>query len=429
MTISSLVTAAAAATALTGCVAPPALAIQPASPVPAPRAALALQPPAPAAIRTVDGSTAAAALIAALAVDLDVDRDAERDADRDAAPAVPRGVRHDASLASVAEAAAWSASVDDVVSDAAVRNAMASALRSGVTPHVLTAWLRPAAAEPAVHLEQAQLEALHATLSTALLELAAAAPLESFTVAVRSGPAGVVAALVALEPPRLPLRIEYLARAAVVTAPWRGEAQPVAYIVTPSRSRRLAPARQGDSVKIVVPCASRAKDPGDLEVSGAGLFASVVDVCNPMEPRWQAQTSDLGPIATTVVEIEQRSFDLLNRERRRHGLSPITWDPRAQAMARRQARDMAEHRFVSHVGSDGNTLGDRAAAVSLPMARTYENVGRAGGPGEMHFGFMTSPGHRENLLAEPAQAGGIGAAIDPLTREVYLAQVLYEPRR
>lgn len=318
---------------------------------------------------TVDGSTAAAALIAALSVDLDADQ---------------RGIRHDSSLAQVAEAAAWSASVDDVVSDAAVRNAMANALRSGVTPHVLTAWLRMPTSEPAVHLEQAELEVLHANLAAALLELATAAPLESFTVSVRSGPAGVVAALVALEPPR-----------------------------------------QGDSVKIVVPCQSRA---GDLEVSGAGLFASVVDVCNPTEPRWQAATSDLGPLASTAVEIEQRSFDLLNRERRRHGLVPITWDPRAQAMARRQARDMAEHRFVSHVGSDGSTLVDRLTAVALPAQRTYENVGRAGGPGEMHFGFMTSPGHRENLLAEPARAGGIGAAIDPLTREVYLAQVLYQPQ-
>lgn len=359
---------------------------------------------------TVDGSTAAAALIAALSVDLDADQ---------------RGIRHDSSLAQVAEAAAWSASVDDVVSDAAVRNAMASALRSGVTPHVLTAWLRMPTREPAVHLEQAQLEELHATLAAALLELATAAPLESFTVSVRSGPAGVVAALVALEPPRLPLRVEHLGRAAVVTAPWRGDIQPVAYIVTPARAQRLAPARQGDSVKIVVPCQSRA---GDLEVSGAGLFASVVDVCNPTEPRWQASTSDLGPLASTAVEIEQRSFDLLNRERRRHGLVPITWDTRAQAMARRQARDMAEHRFVSHVGSDGSTLVERLTAVALPAQRTYENVGRAGGPGEMHFGFMTSPGHRENLLAEPARAGGIGAAIDPVTREVYLAQVLYQPQ-
>jgi uncharacterized protein YkwD len=275
-------------------------------------------------------------------------------------------------------------------------------------------------------ISQEELQELHTTLSAALLELVAAAPIVSFAVSVRSGPAGIVAAVAALEPPRLPLRIEHQANATIVTAPWHRQAQPVAYIVTPKRSDRLATAVEGDSLKILVPCRARA---GDLEVIGdAGLFASIVDVCNPADPRWAAPTGDLGPMATTLVEIEQRSFELLNRERRRRGHVPIVWDARAQAMARRQSQDMARYRFVSHVGSDGNTLMQRLTAVELPALRTFENVGRAGGPGEMHLGFMTSPGHRDNLLEPTARAGGIGAAVDPVTHDLYVTQVLYQPK-
>jgi uncharacterized protein YkwD len=385
---------------------------------------VALAPPPPHQPVGVRAATAASALTAGLAFDL-----AE----------LHPGIRHDATLRAVAEAAAWSASVEDVISEAAVRSEMASSLRSGLTPHVLTAWIRPAEASStasastasataatAAMISQDELQALHAALSTALLELAAAAPIDTFAVSVRSGPAGIVAAVAALEPPRLPLRLEHQARATIVTAPWSRQAQPVAYIVTPKRSDRLTAAVEGDSLKIVVPCGARN---GDLEVTGgAGVFASIVDVCNPTNPRWAAATGDIGPMATTLVEIEQRSFELLNRERRRHGRVPIVWDARAQAMARRQSQDMARYRFVSHVGSDGNTLMQRLTHVALPALRTFENVGRAGGPGEMHQGFMTSPGHRENLLELTARAGGIGAAIDPVTHDLYLTQVLYQPK-
>jgi hypothetical protein len=346
-------------------------------------------------------------------------------------------LRYEPSLTSVAEAAAWSASVDEVISEAAVRSAMVTSLRSGLTPHLLTARVRPADGPrvpvasgagyaAAAFVTEEELQELHEALSRSLRELAGSAPLESFAASVRSGPAGIVAVVAAIEPPRLPLLVRREGTRVTVTAPWQHLSRPAAYLVTPQRSERLTAVLEGSSVRIEVPCAAAG---GDLEVLGNGaLFASLVDVCNPTDPRWVAHAGDIGPAATALVEVEQRAFELLNRERREHGLAPLIWDLRALEMARKHSRDMAEHRFVSHVGSDGNTLPQRIAEAHLPTARTYENVGRSGGPGEMHWGFMTSPGHRENLLAAPARAGAVGAARDAVTGELYFTQVLYEPR-
>lgn len=379
-------------------------------------------------------STAGRALAAALSADLAEARLKLRD-ELGVEPELE--LRHDPTLTAVAEAAAWSASADEVISEAAVRNAMVTSLRSGLSPHLLTARVRPAEGPrvpvptgegyaAAAFITESELQELHGALARSLLELAAAAPLESFAVSVRSGAAGIVAAVAAIEPPRLPLLVERERGRVTVSAPWHHLAQPAAYLVTPQRSERLVAQLEGSRVKIVVPCRGAS---GDLEVlGGGGVFASLVDVCNPTDPRWTTHSGDIGPAASALVEVEQRAFELLNRERRDHGLPPLVWDLTALEMARRHSRDMAEHRFVSHVGSDGNTLEQRIADVALPAARTFENVGRSGGPGEMHYGFMTSPGHRDNLLAAKARLGAVGAARDPVTKELYFTQVIYELR-
>ncbi|MEZ4363238.1 MAG: CAP domain-containing protein [Kofleriaceae bacterium] len=337
-------------------------------------------------------------------------------------------LRLDPSLAKVAEAAAWSLARDEVISEAAVRNAMINTLRSGVTPHLLTAWLRGAPARSTGGLRAVtagELEQLARALRPALLALASEVSLETFAVSVRGGPGGVVAALAALEPPRLPLTIERRGARAIVTAPWGEDAAPAAFLTTSGDSWRVHVALDSGKVQVDVPCAH---DHGDLEVSAQlGLFASVVDVCNPSEPRWSGPTSADGPLATTLVEMEQRSFELLNRERVVHALPPIEWDDTAFEMARAHSRDMEVNRFVEHVGSDGATVEQRLARVQLPAQRTFENVGRAHGPAQMHWGFVTSPGHRENLLAPTARRGAVAAARDPETAEVYFTQVLYEP--
>lgn len=379
-------------------------------------------------------STAANALAAALSADLAEARLKLRD-ELGVEPELE--LRHDPTLTPVAEAAAWSASSDEVISEAAVRNAMVTTLRSGISPHLLTAWIRPsdgprmpvASGEgyaAAAFVTEAEMQELHQALARSLVELAAAAPLESYAVSVRSGPAGIVAAVAAIEPPRLPLLVERQEGRVIVSAPWHHLAKPAAYLVTPRRSERLNADLDGTSVKIVVPCRAAA---GDLEVlGGGGVFASLVDVCNPTDPRWATHSGDIGPAASALVEVEQRAFELLNRERRDHGLPPLVWDLAALGMARKHSRDMATHRFVSHVGHDGSTLEQRLADAGLQPARTFENVGRSGGPGEMHYGFMTSRGHRDNLLAKGARHGAVGAARDPVTKELYFTQVIYEQR-
>jgi uncharacterized protein YkwD len=185
-------------------------------------------------------------------------------------------------------------------------------------------------------------------------------------------------------------------------------------------------------VEVVVQCrgtiAADLRADAGLEIdAGKRLVASVPAVCGG---RWAAGTGvEVGPPARTVVEIEQRLFELVNHERAAQGLPVLAWDVDAHRMARDHAADMAQHAFVGHHGTGGATLTDRVRDHRLRAVETFENVGRAGGPGEAHAAFLASPGHRANLLAAAARRGAVGVVFASDRAQFYVTEVLFEPTR
>jgi len=119
------------------------------------------------------------------------------------------------------------------------------------------------------------------------------------------------------------------------------------------------------------------------------------------------------PPATAHVEIEQRVFALINRERAQQGRAPLAWDAEAHAFARAHSADMARYTYIGHEAPGGDNLHDRVAGARFEVLAARENVGHAWGPGEAHVAFMGSPGHRTNLMADDVERGAVGIATDP----------------
>ncbi|MDW8147000.1 MAG: CAP domain-containing protein [Roseiflexaceae bacterium] len=67
---------------------------------------------------------------------------------------------------------------------------------------------------------------------------------------------------------------------------------------------------------------------------------------------------------------ELRFIELLNQERARHGLGPVSEEPCLVAAARRHARDMAVNGFVGHTG-----YGRRRTRRSRPSGRVPSQGG------------------------------------------------------
>ena len=331
------------------------------------------------------------------------------------------GLRREPRLDGIAAAAALAASRGYVVSTAALREATVAGLGSDLRPYLITA-----------RGDEVETDA---QVAEAIGELRAAVALEAVGLATATGTTGRVVALIATPVPTVAVTRVRAGDDVTLTLPWPWPLPPRAYLTTSSRARQVVAVLGPHQLSVTVKCRGAAAlgfdtDAG-LEIdAGQRLIASVPAVCGGRHAA--ITTGDVGPPARTTVETEQRLFELVNQERAARGLVALMWDPLAHRMARDHAADMAHGGFIGHVGSTGATLTDRVLGHALPAIETFENVGRAGGPGEAHAAFMASPGHRANLLAAGARRGAIGIVPAPapdVAGDFYVTEVLFEPAR
>jgi len=124
-------------------------------------------------------------------------------------------------------------------------------------------------------------------------------------------------------------------------------------------------------------------------------------------PRAMPEPSDDG--ASPVLEGDE-VLGLLNVERARRGLSRLTLDPLASAVARAHSRDMCRRRYFSHVSPENRQPWDRLRAAGVRFKRAAENIAvgyRA--PEEVPRGWLDSPGHRKNRLNPIYDRAGVGS--------------------
>lgn len=93
-------------------------------------------------------------------------------------------------------------------------------------------------------------------------------------------------------------------------------------------------------------------------------------------------------------------------------------------VARRHNADQAfVKRAISHIGSDGASLGDRLRRVRYEFRYAAENVAAGqNSPRHVHRSLMESAGHRSNLLSDKVLDVGLHVGKGPDGR-LYWTQV------
>lgn len=123
------------------------------------------------------------------------------------------------------------------------------------------------------------------------------------------------------------------------------------------------------------------------------------------------ETIDLG-YKTTAVNVdpasEERMLELLNAERAKAGLSPLTLDDKLREVARSHSKDMFARGYFSHNTPDGLTPFDRMDQAGIKYTTAGENLALAPDTDIAHRGLMNSPGHKANILTPEFRKIGIG---------------------
>jgi uncharacterized protein YkwD len=154
-----------------------------------------------------------------------------------------------------------------------------------------------------------------------------------------------------------------------------------------------------------------------MRVSGLSAFATalLVGCVVPMSgsPPASGGSRPSASSPSSFSATESRIFDLINAQRRRQGLQPLAHNPQLDRMAKIQAENMARFQKMAHNIPDASlpTLGDRARYVGYMFSRISENVALGYPNAETVVnGWMTSTGHRRNILDGGVVETGIGIA-------------------
>ncbi len=140
-----------------------------------------------------------------------------------------------------------------------------------------------------------------------------------------------------------------------------------------------------------------------------------------------------------LMHLEKRIHDALNNERKKRGLPSLSWDEKLHRIARKYSQDMEQRNFFSHDDPDGRCFSDRYRAELFKCRIRVGNTicGGAENISLLHLnksfykhgkisinsdtedeiveevvkGWMSSKGHRENILTSYFKRQGIGIAL------------------
>jgi uncharacterized protein YkwD len=102
--------------------------------------------------------------------------------------------------------------------------------------------------------------------------------------------------------------------------------------------------------------------------------------------------------ATSADEIDT-VVALVNQEREEAGCDPVTVDDHLTEAAQSHSQDQADMGKMTHTGSDGSRVGDRATRAGYEWSKVGENVASGTtSPERVMSLWMNSEAHRENIL-------------------------------
>ena len=116
------------------------------------------------------------------------------------------------------------------------------------------------------------------------------------------------------------------------------------------------------------------------------------------------------------ANFEKEILRLVNVERKKRGLNPLTWNENMARAARYHAADMAHDDYFKHASLD---KGGREVCATFTRIRKFgsgsaENIAAGGNtPAGTMRQWMNSPGHKRNILSAGAKSLGVGYYYKP----------------
>lgn len=114
---------------------------------------------------------------------------------------------------------------------------------------------------------------------------------------------------------------------------------------------------------------------------------------------------------STISELQKQITNLTNAFRAQHGLYDLVWNSALADVAQAHAEDMVENGYFDHTGLDGTEFNVRFDNAGINYRGCSENIDCGYYSAESAVnGWITSSGHRLNLLSDTMEQIGVGCA-------------------
>lgn len=130
--------------------------------------------------------------------------------------------------------------------------------------------------------------------------------------------------------------------------------------------------------------------------------------------RFSAQSASTGDDYTThsLSMQEEKLLNLINIDRAAHGLAPLTPDPELSRLARLKSEDMRDRNYFAHESPTWGKARNMLEHFGYDFRGVGENIAHHATVEKAQAAFMTSDGHRRNILSTAWKKVGIGVCYD-----------------
>jgi len=124
----------------------------------------------------------------------------------------------------------------------------------------------------------------------------------------------------------------------------------------------------------------------------------------------------------SITAQEQTAWNLLNSDRIANGLPALTFDAELSRIARVKSQDMRDNHYFAHESPTYGNVRDMLRHFGYSFTGAGENIAHHANVTKAQAAFMSSEGHRRNILSTAWTKAGIGIAYDA-QGYIYLTQI------
>lgn len=123
----------------------------------------------------------------------------------------------------------------------------------------------------------------------------------------------------------------------------------------------------------------------------------------------QSENTDKAEQTKDASQFEQKVVDLVNQERQKQGLKPLTLNKKLSDVARTKSKDMMDKGYFDHNSPTYGSPFDMMKQFGIEYTTAGENIAKGQqSPEDVMNAWMNSDGHRKNILNPDFTEIGVG---------------------